>query len=571
MDSAKLEAALHSAFGQDDLVRVLLVKPFAKGDPLVLSEPVTEATPHAPNDLHLVKLIVGPGNPGPADAPSTSSGIGIEIWLPPPSAWNGRVHNIGGLGGFDGGDHASPDRIGWFYAALTGGPEGALSASTDSGHAARNGAWGMNPDGALPTQLWTDFAHRAMHEMAVKTKALARAYYGQAPRYCYYEGVSTGGRHGYRLAQQYPDDYDGIVANLPAINWSEWVISNLYRKLVIERDLGGAPLTEEQLDLVSNAAIQAGDLVGGEHLGYIMDNDACRYDPTRDPEVLCVADGGTNTGLHALTRAQAAAINKMWYGVTRDGSAPSPAAENFAGTQLDGQRLWYGLGRGTSMYNAHFTKQDPFMRDVLRAMAASGDDPGADQVALVLGDASIAGPQFRNASGDGQARWRQMSYGELADAFSRAVSREPEFGDLASDNPDLSAFRARGGKFLSWHGWNDEAIPVQGTIRYYDRVVERMGGVDNVQGFFKLYLVPGGGHMSPHGTANPHANPPAVERGHLYQLLVDWVESGVEPGRIVIASPSETPVRITQPLYPYPQKPVYGGGDPRTEASYGCG
>ena len=568
MDTDSLKQSFQALFPPDDLTTVTLVRPFAKGDPLVLSEPATDQSPRAPDDLLLVKLIVGPGNPGPADALSTSPGIGIEIWLPRAERWDGRIHTIGGLGGFDGGEHASVAHIGWFYAALTASAEGSVSASTDSGHAPRNGAWAMNPDGSSATQLWIDYSHRAMHEMAVKTKAITAAYYGRAPHHCYYEGVSTGGRHGYRLAQQYPDDYDGIIANLPAINWTEWVISNLYRKLVVQRDLGGVPLTEEQMDLVSNAAIHACDVVGGEHLGYVMDQEACRYDPTKDPGVLCVSDGGASTSPHCVTMAQAQALNKMWYGVTTDGSVPDPAEDNGAGPVLAGKHLWFGPARGTSLYNAHFSKQDPFMREVLQEMARTGDDPGADTVALILNDASIAGPQFRNASGNGQARWRDMSYADLADAFRRGIAREPDFANLASDDPDLSAFRNRGGKFLSWHGWNDEAIPVQGTMHYYERVMERMGGAEAVQRFFKLYLVPGGGHMSPHGTSNPDANPPIVAPGQFYRLIVDWVEKGIEPDRIEIRSPSAKPVEIGQPLYPYPRKAIHAGGDPRKAESY---
>jgi hypothetical protein len=95
-----------------------------------------------------------------------------------------------------------------------------------------------------------------------------------------------------------------------------------------------------------------------------------------------------------------------------------------------------------------------------------------------------------------------------------------------------------------------------------------MGGLENVQSFFKLYLVPGGGHTSPHGTSNPDANPPTVERGHFYRLIVDWVEHDIEPGRVEIKSPSPTPAPISQPIYPYPRKAVYVGGDPRVASSY---
>ncbi len=567
MDTTALKECAERLFASDALTSVVLVTAFEAGDPLVLSEPAADYTPTAPADLFLVKLLVGPGNPGPPGAPSTSGGIGIEVWLPTREAWNGRIHNIGGLGGYDGGDHSSPTQVGWFYAALTAGGEGAVAASTDSGHASRDAAWVMGPDGSPAGQLWIDFSHRAQHEVAVKTKALATAYYGTAPSYCYYEGASTGGRHGYQLAQKYPEDYDGIIALLPTVNFTEWALACLYRRLVVERDLGGIELTEEQMDLVSNAAIHASDVVGGEHLGYIFDNESCHYDPTRDPNVLCVSDGGNSSSPHCVTKAQAAAINKIWYGVTADGSAPDPEVDNGVSTTL-GDRLWYGLTRGTSLYVAYFTKRDPRMREVLRAASAAGNASGSEQAALILQDPAIAGPSFENQSGDGQGRWREMSYERLAEAFDLGLEMDSMLADVSSNSPDLSAFKARGGKFLSWHGWNDESIPVQSTMRYYDAVAKSMGGVDAVRTFFKLYLVPGGGHMSPHGTSNEDANPPAVGGGQFYRLLVDWVEGGVEPGRVEIESPLPAPDHATQPIYPYPQKAVYVSGDPRVASSY---
>jgi feruloyl esterase len=98
------------AFGRDDLVTVLLIREFKKGDALILSGTPTANTPTAQNDICLVKLVVGPGNAGPAGAPSTSPGIGIEAWLPTPENWNKRVHNLGG-GGWQGGSHTSTTAI----------------------------------------------------------------------------------------------------------------------------------------------------------------------------------------------------------------------------------------------------------------------------------------------------------------------------------------------------------------------------------------------------------------------------------------------------------------------------
>jgi Tannase and feruloyl esterase len=165
--------------------------------------------------------------------------------------------------------------------------------------------------------------------------------------------------------------------------------------------------------------------------------------------------------------------------------------------------------------------------------------------------------------------WTQLSYAQFANAFDRGVALDEMFGRVCSCNPDLSAFKARGGKFLSWHGWNDESIPVQHSMHFYDDVVRKMGGLASVQSFFKLYLVPGGGHTSPHGTSNPDANPPAVAGGQMYKLLVDWVEKNIEPSRVEIESPKPTG-KITQPICPYPQQARYQSGDPRVTTSFRC-
>src|SRR3954452_21320298 len=82
---------LKTEFHPDSLTTVLLVKAFKKNDPLTLGTP-TSTTPIAANDVCMVKLLVGPGNPGPVGAPSTSPGIGIELWLPSRDNWNHRIH-----------------------------------------------------------------------------------------------------------------------------------------------------------------------------------------------------------------------------------------------------------------------------------------------------------------------------------------------------------------------------------------------------------------------------------------------------------------------------------------------
>lgn len=88
---------------------------------------------------------------------------------------------------------------------------------------------------------------------------------------------------------QHPDQYDGIVARVAVNNRIE-LLASQYPAIVINQDLSGVAPTKEQLTLVSNAAIAAFDRVGGEHLRFIVDYESCRYDPTKDKGVLCLAD-----------------------------------------------------------------------------------------------------------------------------------------------------------------------------------------------------------------------------------------------------------------------------------------
>lgn len=564
--------SLKTSFTPDANTTVVAVKSFKKGDALLLSGAATPQTPVAANDVCMVKLNVGPGNPGPADAPSTSPGIGIEIWLPAKANWNNRVHNYGG-GGWHGGQAGSATA---FQrppgdAAATAAVEGAVSAVTDTGHSTFDGSFAMKPDGTINKALWTDFASRSLHEQAVKSKALATAYYGSAPKYMYFEGGSEGGREGLNLAQNNPADYDGIIASQPAINWSRLLTSMMYPQVVFQRDLGGTPLTTAQQDFVSNAAIAACDVVGGKHLGYIPDPSTCTYDPTTDASVLCTADGGSNATAACVSKTQASAINKIWYGMTSDGSVPSPAtdigwAQAFTSVLPgSGTQRWFGLARGASLYTAAFAAYG--INGV-----ASPNGPfqvAPDQLALELQNPTIAEPTFKNATGNGQSLWKSLSYAQLANAFDRGVALQPEFGNINTDNPDLSAFKNRGGKMLTWHGLSDELIPPQGTMNYYNRVTAQMGGLSSVQPFYRLYLVPGAGHGVPNGTSNPAAVPPNFTPTQFYDLLTNWVEKGVVPDQVTLRSTVGS-VTNSRPVCVYPKKATYTSGDPTTATSYTC-
>jgi hypothetical protein len=572
---------MKTEFRPDALTTVLLVHAFKKGDALALpGAPATPPPPVAANDVCVVKLLVGPGNPGPAAAPSTSAGIGIEVWLPSPANWNRRIHVVGGGGWAGGTTTTSLTQLAGLGGSgsptstpqLASTVEGAVSATTDTGHsggiAVISGSFAMNPDGTINKVLWNDFAQRGIHQMAVKTKELTKAYYGHPAKYAYWDGFSTGGRQGHKLAQLHPDDFDGILAGAPAINWTRFITNELNPQIVYQRDLAGVPLTPDQLNALGNAAINACDLVNGQHLGYIQDPSQCRYDPTQDASELCLSSGGSNTTANCVTSLQAEAMNKLWYGQTRDGTAPSPARDNSWSVSIGGDHLWYGLARGASfggLGNSVAGVPAPF-------------PIATDMVALEEQNSTLATPTFTNATGNGANGWLNLSYAQMATAYDDGVALQPSFAYINTDNPDLRAFRDAGGKMLLYHGLADVLIMPQGSVNYYERVVNDMGSLKEVQKFYRFFLVPGMTHGLGNGTTNPNANPPMPApvgpsgTQQLYDVLTNWVEKGIAPTRIDISSAVTPtfPVAKSRPICLYPMKAKYVGGDVNTASSYVC-
>lgn len=563
-------------FRPDSLTTVLLVKAFTKGDALTLTTP-NAGTPIAANDVCVVKLLVGPGNPGPAGAPSTSPGIGIEVWLPARENWNRRIHVAGG-GGWAGGNQTNLTVLAGAGGAGSTTPapsyiatvEGAVSANTDTGHSGPGGgSFAMNPDGSINTVLWNDFAQRGIHEMAVKTKQITKAFYGKDAKYSYWDGFSTGGRQGHKLAQLHPDDFDGILAGAPAFNWTRFITNELYPQIVYQRDLGGVPLTAGQLNLLGNAAIGACDVVNGQHMGYIPDPSQCEYDPTLDASVICTANGGANGTANCVTPLQAQAMNKLWYGETRDGSAPPPSADNAWSLHIGrGNHLWYGLARGSSFGG---------LGGSTSAGVPAPFTISTDMVALEMQNPALATPSFVNATGNGGNGWLGLSYGQLADAYDQGLVLQPGFAHINTDDANLRPFRKAGGKMLMYHGLADVLIMPQGSRNYYERVIREMDGLHEVRKFYRFFFIPGMTHGIGNGTTNPNANPPlpgiaggdgvADGTSQLYDALTAWVERGKAPERIDISTPDRTKSR---PICAYPEKAEYVGGDVNVASSYVC-
>jgi feruloyl esterase len=94
-------------------------------------------------------------------------------------------------------------------------------------------------------------------------------------------------------------------------------------------------------------------------------------------------------------------------------------------------------------------------------------------------------------------------------------------------SPDLTAFRARGGKLLMYHGWADPVVTPQRMLDYHDAVRSRMGGADATARFARLFMLPGVDHCG----LQPGPGATSVEFDPL-PALEAWVERGEAPSSL---------------------------------------
>src|SRR6185369_14815703 len=162
------------------------------------------------------------------------------------------------------------------------------------------------------------FANRSEHLMAVLGKQLVNAFYGQGPVYSYWNGCSTGGRQGLRMAQDYPADYDGILAGAPAIHWDRFQAGQIWYQ-VVQREENGGPIgagvpavLNAKEAMATSKAVAACDALDGVTDGVLTDPRRCGYSAAADPTLTYATCTASDSG--CLSPGEARAIDKMWQG-----------------------------------------------------------------------------------------------------------------------------------------------------------------------------------------------------------------------------------------------------------------
>lgn len=203
--------------------------------------------------------------------------------------------------------------------------------------------------------------------------------------------------------------------------------------------------------------------------------------------------------------------------------------------------------------------------------AAQGTGPVGGWIAWQTGTAAPTLPPGPTSSrawlyGSGTIQYffaRDPNYDVTKFDPSQLTDRLREVSALMdSTNPDLSAFSTRGGKLIMYENMADYAQSPYAGIAYYQSVVERMGQ-NAVDGFMRLYTIPGADHM---GVGAPSS----VD---LLDVLTAWVGKGTAPGDLVqVAQETKEPFAVTaaRPMCRYPAYPHYNGGDAAKAESFTC-
>jgi len=425
--------------------------------------------------------------------PTADSDIKIEVWLPV-AGWNGRFQAVGN------GGWAGFISYPFLSEALR---QGYATASTDTGHAAANAIFALgHPEKVV------DFAYRSEHEMTLKAKAIIAAFYGNTPRYSYWNGCSTGGKQGLTEAQRFPADYDGIVAGSPAnnmIHLHAWTLG-------LSQAAHKSPesfIPPAKFAVIHSAVIDACDTLDGVKDGLLEDPRRCHF----NPKVLECKGGD---GPDCLTAAQLATAQRMYSPAIN----PRTKKEIFPGVEFGSELAW-----GTMI----------------------GPEPPS--VAVDTFRYEI----FKNPEWD----YRTLNF-DSDIAFADKV----DGGLNTATNPNLKLFFSHGGKLLMYDGWNNALVTPRNTLNYFTSVVKFMGGPAKTAGSVRLFLAPGMDHCR--GGEGPN-------EFDLMGAISQWVEQGKAPEEMIASHRTKGKVDRTRPLCPYPRVAKYKGTGSTDEAvNFAC-
>jgi pimeloyl-ACP methyl ester carboxylesterase len=478
-----------------------------------------------------------------AIAPVDPAAPAINFRVVLPGAWNLRAVQLGG-GGMNG-----------VIPPVTGGrgsigpAQGVVTYGSDSGHQAGPAAsaeWTLN-DEAIKNLGYLQM--KKTHDAAM---VVIERLYGQKPKVNYYVGTSQGGREALTVAQRYPRDYDGIVANVPIVGFSSLMLAP--EVIRIQEKSAANWVTRAKINAIRTEFMRQCDALDGLTDGIINNYMACRA-------IFDVTEGRSGRHPWATKRCP-------------DNVDPDPADTTPKACLTDGQ-----IATLERVYS-HYRYASPLANGVQSfGMWLPNTDPG--------GSGLIADARFAGQEGAAAAAPRHAHLGVLGVTgfLMRDLNANPldyvEGGPLDarrrelsawldSTDPDLRPFAKRGGKMIVAIGTDDTLASPGAQLDYYQSLVDKMGQAE-LQTFARLFVIPQTGHglsgrnYSVDGDGKTIEVEPIPNTIDRVRMLFDWVERKIAPTNPVVTAGGKS-----LPLCEYPAFPRYSGGAPKVAASYKC-
>jgi feruloyl esterase len=369
---------------------------------------------------------------------------------------------------------------------------------------------------------------RSVHTGVVVGKHISETFYREAHKKSYYLGCSTGGRQGFKSAQDFPEDFDGIVAGAPAFafnNLTSW--SGHFYNLTGPAN-SSTFVSPDLWAIVHSDILAKCDALDNYADGILEDPSLCNYTST---SLICTLTSNSST---CLTPAQSGTVDAVFTPLyASDGSLiyprMQPGSEN--------------LARFIIYNGAPF----PYTTDWFRY--AIYNDPSWDPT-------KINSTDYENA-----ARINPL--------------------DIETWKGDLSATRDRGAKILHYHGLMDAIISSDNSPRYYEHVSRTMGlSSIELDEFYRFFRISGTGHCSGgDGASVIGQNGDSVDsvdpQRNVLMAVVDWVENGVAPETVIgakwVNGTKELGIEYERAHCKWPKRNVYKGvGDPKVIESWEC-
>lgn len=438
--------------------------------------------------------------------PTSDSDIRVEVWLPA-TGWNGKYDGIGSNG--LGGNIHYPE----MGVALA---RGYATSATDTGHNndAGDGVWAAgHPEKII------DFGYRSTHLTALLAKDVIKAFYGDAPKYSYFEGCSQGGQEAIMEAQRFPTDYDGIAAGDADYAATHHEIGgHLFVPWLMNADDPNFAFSATKAKALGDAVNLKCDGLDGVVDGVIENPQACHFDPAT---IQCA---NTGDGPDCLSPREVAIVNALYKG------ADQYMGNGFYGGYVPGSEAatWRGfIVGGAVANNQHGRVGFPFFKYFY-------NDPNWDF-----------------------SKWDWKT--DPARIMNAKVGNETMSSIMDVTSADISALAARKGKLIQYHGWGDSNVsPITG-VRFHDRVVAALKAKNmKADDSYRLFMVPGMGHCQ---------GGPGPDKFDMLTALESWVEHGKAPDSIPAAHETAGKVDRTRILCPYPMVAKYDGKGPKDQAS----